>query len=117
MPPSPTPSLARAISVRQPYAELILRGTKTIEYRSRKTNLRERVYVYASLTPGDDKAFKEAGARPGGLPTGSILGSVEIVGCTGVEGDYEWHLANPERLENPLTPKNQPQPGIWRPQF
>ena len=39
----------RALSVRQPWAELILRGHKTIEVRSRRTNLRERVFIYAAL--------------------------------------------------------------------
>jgi len=29
----------RAMSIRQPYAELILRGLKTIEYRSRPTRI------------------------------------------------------------------------------
>lgn len=28
-----------ALSIRQPYAELILRGVKTIEYRSRPTKM------------------------------------------------------------------------------
>ncbi len=44
----------RALSIRQPYAELILREIKIIEYRSRPTNIRERVYIYASQTPADD---------------------------------------------------------------
>jgi hypothetical protein len=65
---------------------LILRGVKIIEYRSRKTNLRERVYLYASLTPGNEEAFEKIGARPGELPTGAIIGSVEIVDCSGDEG-------------------------------
>ncbi|MCH8823433.1 MAG: ASCH domain-containing protein [Planctomycetes bacterium] len=39
----------RALSIRQPYAELILRGEKTIEYRSRPTKIiGERFYIYAS---------------------------------------------------------------------
>ena len=29
----------RALSIRQPYAELILRGIKTVEYRSRPTRI------------------------------------------------------------------------------
>jgi len=38
-----------ALSIRQPYAELILRGVKTIEYRSRSTRIvGERFYLYAS---------------------------------------------------------------------
>jgi hypothetical protein len=36
----------RALSIRQPYAELILRGLKTIEYRSRPTKIiGERFYI------------------------------------------------------------------------
>jgi len=39
----------RALSIRQPYAELILRGLKTIEYRSRATKIiGERFYIYAA---------------------------------------------------------------------
>ena len=36
------------MSIRQPFAELILRGVKKIEYRSIQTHKRERVYIYAS---------------------------------------------------------------------
>src|SRR5665213_3069736 len=39
----------RALSIRQPYAELILRGIKTVEYRSRSTRIiGERFYIYAT---------------------------------------------------------------------
>ena len=39
----------RALSIRQPWAELILLGHKTIEVRSKRTHLRERVFIYAGL--------------------------------------------------------------------
>ena len=39
----------RALSIRQPYAEFILRGIKPIEFRSRSTRIiDERFYIYAS---------------------------------------------------------------------
>lgn len=39
----------RALSIRQPYAELLLRGIKTIEYRSRATRIiGERFWIYAA---------------------------------------------------------------------
>lgn len=39
----------RALSIRQPWAELILRGIKTVEYRSRPTRiLGERFHIYAA---------------------------------------------------------------------
>lgn len=58
----------RALSIRQPYAELILRGEKTIEYRSRPTRLiGQRFYIYA--------ARKWAGVPAGlGLETAGICG-------------------------------------------
>ena len=39
----------RALSIRQPYAELILRGIKTVEYRTRPTRIiGERFHIYAA---------------------------------------------------------------------
>src|SRR5688572_18569388 len=39
----------RALSIRQPFAELILRGIKTAEYRTRATSIiGERFYIYAA---------------------------------------------------------------------
>ena len=45
----------RALSIRQPYAEEILRGIKKIEYRSRRVSdelMRERFYIYAAKGKG-----------------------------------------------------------------
>ncbi|WP_160167073.1 ASCH domain-containing protein [Rhodopirellula baltica] len=39
----------KALSVRQPWAELILRGHNTVEFRSQITKIRGRVYVYVAL--------------------------------------------------------------------
>ena len=113
------PGIERALSVRQPYAEQILRGEKTEEFRSRQTHVRERVYLYAGLKPGDRDSWEELGKVPGQLPAGVIVGTVEIAGC---EWDddldcYVWQLESPRRVRQRLRPKNQPQPGIWRPKF
>ena len=83
----------RALSVRQPYADQIMRGTKQIEYRSRPTKIRGRIYIYASLTP----AFSNGED----LPLGVIIGSVELFDCTKGPRGYEWHLRNPKRLATP----------------
>ncbi len=102
----------RALSVCQPFAEQIMRGTKKIEYRTRPTNIRERVYIYASKSPRPIEDWKGMDMRPGDLPTGVIVGTVEVVGCTGRPGDYKWHLSNPQRLSRRLKPRKHPQP-IW----
>jgi hypothetical protein len=112
--------IQRAISIRQPFVELILRGDKTEEYRSRPTHIRERVYLYASLQPypGAEEWAKVRG-EPGDLPVGLILGSVEIADCRGdaETGGYAYVLRDPVRLVEPLKPVNQPQPVFWHPVF
>jgi hypothetical protein len=113
--------LERALSIRQPYVELILRGKKRHEYRSRPTNIRGRVYLYAGLKPGDYAwAARKYGIRcdPDDLPVGRIMGSVELVRCKERrDGDYAWVLAKPRRYRTPLKPRNQPQPAFWKPKF
>ncbi|MGH9835609.1 MAG: ASCH domain-containing protein [Blastocatellia bacterium] len=81
----------RALSVRQPYAEQIMRGVKKIEFRSFPTNIRERIYIYASLTPGELQDWKAMKLSPGDLPTGVLIGTVEIVDCTEKSDGYKWH--------------------------
>ena len=105
----------RALSIRQPYAELILRGIKKIEYRSRRTRIiGERFYIYAARTPGDTAGFAELGCEPGdpGAPTGVIVGSAVIAQCEANNSHYEWHLTDVKRLKRPRRPKRMPQP-VW----
>lgn len=93
-----------ALSIRQPYAEQILKGIKKIEYRSRPASKRRRVYIYASLCPGDERGLD--------LPRGFIVGTVEISGCRKIRNYYGWELSKPKRLKYPRKPKNQPMP-VW----
>ena len=134
----------RALSIRQPWAELILRGVKTIEYRSRPTRIvGERFWIYASKTPVDRGSWSDAKPvwsrdlavpdqtlpawmlelaeqvrliEPGTLlPTGVIVGSAVIEKVTRGEQFYEWHLTGVERAERPHKPKGHPQPVWFRP--
>ncbi len=113
------PKIEIALSIRQPYAELILRGIKKREYRSRRTLKRnERVHIYASKTPADDaKAWAQANADPGELPTGRFVGSVQITGCVAEKkyGGFAYTLAKPQRKPRALHKKDRPMPAFWRP--
>ncbi|MBL8217540.1 MAG: ASCH domain-containing protein [Bryobacterales bacterium] len=94
-----------AISIRQPYAEQILQGTKKKEYRSVPTHKLERVYIYASLTPDTPAAEN--------MVRGKLIGTVEIVNCVpDKRHGFAYKLANPQRLARPVKPRKQPQP-IW----
>ncbi|NJL31899.1 MAG: ASCH domain-containing protein [Phycisphaerales bacterium] len=86
----------RALSIRQPYAEEILRGIKKIEYRSIPTRIiGERFYIYATKVPGKPDRFAALDAKPGDFPTGVLVGTVEISKCTGSDGNTVGTWSNP----------------------
>ncbi len=124
----------RALSVRQPWAELIILGHKTIEVRSQRTNIQERVHIYA----GKNRIGAEEEARIAAqvgidvdlLSRGVLLGTIKIVGCrplqksdsvaacfeiSDVSGFYAWLLVRPQRAVNLQTPKKHPQPVFFNP--
>ena len=120
-----------ALGIRQPWAELILRGIKTIEVRSLSTRVRGPIYLYTSQKLADIPAAQEASAKhrlyPDGLELGLIVGTVEIVDCRPctpadaeaacvpaelLRGQNAWRLANPVRLEVPIKPRFLPY-GVW----
>ncbi len=107
--------ILRALSVQQPFAEMIISGRKQFEYRSVATKIRERVWIYVSKTAGPKDRWTDSGYEVGSLPVGVLLGSVEVIDCTGTPGDYAWKLARPERAKVLRKPKNQPQPVWFRP--
>ena len=120
-----------ALGIRQPWAELILRGVKTIEVRSRETNIRGPIYLYTSKKPADiepaEVAARTHEIETDKLPMGVLVGTVEIVDsrlCQSADSvasclpksylknQYGWTLANPVRFEEPLTVRFLPY-GVW----
>ena len=132
----------RALSIRQPYAELILRGIKTVELRSIRTSIvGERFYIYASKKKwaagsGQGAVWSRqlSGEQPPQwmielaeqvgmieedalLPTGVIVGSavIERVSQVNQGGMYRWHLIGVERAKKLRKPTRHPQPVWFRP--
>lgn len=94
-------------------------GKKIWEYRTKPTHVRGRVYVYASLkkiTSATERwrAWANGGFKEN-LPTGKIIGSVEITGCVRYGDNWRWRLENPKRLRKMLKPARQPQPTFFIP--
>lgn len=105
----------RALSIRQPHAEAIMRGVKKTEYRSRPTKIRGRILIYASLGRYSEDEEAEMMEDYGiddvacdDLPRGVVIGTVDLHDCE--EGD--WHLKEPERAKTMRKPNNHPQP-VW----
>lgn len=66
----------KALSLKQPFAELILQGRKTIEIRKWNTHFRGEFLIHASKTP-DKESMKKFGYKE--LLTGQILGKAVLV--------------------------------------
>lgn len=101
-----------ALSVRQPWAELIVRGRQATEIRSQPTRVRGRVWVYASLgryPRADEMEWAEQyGLDIDRLPRGVLVGTVELFDCYG----EEWRLRAPKRLTNLVRPSRRANP-VW----
>ena len=103
----------KALTVRQPWAELIIRGQKDIENRSRQTNHRGQLAIHAGLG-FDDGEPKVRGE----LDRGAIVGVVDVVDCVqgstspcAVSGQWHWLLANPRRLSKSIPYRGAL--GLW----
>ena len=134
MPADPLARLDRsriALGVRQPWCELILRGVKTLEIRSRDVSLRGPIYIYSAkkLAEGDPPvaAAAEHGLDVESLPRGVIVGAVTITGsrpatpadvadsCVPAEmlaDHFAWELADATRFGEPVKPRFLPY-GVW----
>jgi hypothetical protein len=89
----------RALSVRQPWAELIARGTKKKEFRTWSRSCFGELLIVASKAVDAD-AIEEEGLDPAALVFGRAVCVVDFHKVTGDDGDgYAWHFRNPRRVE------------------
>lgn len=115
----------KALSLKQPFAELILLGRKTIELRNWNTKFRGEFYIHASKSP-DKEAMKTFSFDE--LPCGVILGKARLVDvkkyptrevhaqdrdkhlASADWGDYGFILEDVQRI-NPIPAKGKL--GFW----
>jgi len=90
----------KVLSLKQPWAELILLGKKKIEIRKWNTKFRGKFLIHASKIP-DEKSLKKFGFEK--LPFGFIVGEAELVDVKDYrnkkaefEKDRDLHLATSE---------------------
>lgn len=91
----------KALSLKQPYASLVVTGAKTIELRNWKTNHRGEFLIHASKVPmkGD---FTEFLLEKNLLPLGAIIGKASLQHVKKYSSIFDWtndkkhHLAGPE---------------------
>jgi len=116
----------KALSIRQPWAELIVRGIKDVENRSWSTEHRGPLAIHAARTfyfNLDDKAEREEwenlrddyGLDKDKLVYGALVGTVEVVEVTKqvkskwhVQGSWGWYVMDAKRLAKPVPKRGMP---------
>ena len=120
----------KVLTIKQPWASLIVEGIKQYEFRSWKTNYRGKLLIHAGLTL--DKIYanklKEYNLS---FVSGAIIGEVELVDCILVDeefdsklrdvnelvyannhvGNYAWKLVNYKKYDEPIFVKGKL--GLW----
>ena|ERR1700741_3287546 len=115
----------KAITIKNPWAHLIVKGIKDIENRSWPTKYRGKVLIHSSqkidhrframnimFTPEQWEVLPEIEQRKavcGIYNSSAIIGEVDIVDCIrnsnsiwAIPNDWHWVLANAKMYENPI---------------
>lgn len=100
-----------ALSVKQPWAALLVHGKKTLEIRSWPTRRRGRVLIHATQVP-DERDYAWSLVPPELLEAtelrGGIVGAGEITACRiyrsleAFQADQKQHLNHPSWFKSPL---------------
>ena len=121
----------KVLTIKQPWASLIVNGYKKYEFRSWKTNYRGKILIHAGMSIENDMALK---VKKYNLEyvKGAIIGEAEIVDCILVDEQfnnqliqidkvvygknnhittYAWKLENIKKYDNPIYIKGKL--GLW----
>ncbi len=128
----------KVLTVRQPFASLIMAGIKTTENRTWRTNYRGRLVIHAGARDdrqavlrhahllGGHRTTREGDCEPSQahraplpyLPRGALLGTVELIDCVrdsesewAIAGNWHWLLADPRPFNAPIPAKGKL--GLW----
>ena len=121
----------KVLTIKEPFATLIMEGYKKYEFRSWKTKYRGKILIHAGMSIEKDmlERFKEYNLS---YSKGVIIGEAEIVDCILVDDEfneelkkinktvygksnhvetYAWKLENVIKYDEPIYIKGQL--GLW----
>ena len=121
----------KALTIKQPWAQLIIEGYKKYEFRSWKTKYRGKILIHAGMSLEKDMAlrFKDYNLS---YTMGAIIGEATLEDCILVDEKfneelkrinpivygrsnhvetYAWKLSNIKKYEKPIEIKGQL--GLW----
>ena len=121
----------KVLTIRNPWASLIVDGYKEYEFRSWKTNYRGKIFIHSSANLEKNTFDRFKGYNLNYI-NGAIIGEAEIIDCILVDDDfnkklvksnpiiygrsnhtetYAWKLANIKKYDKPVYIKGRL--GLW----
>ena len=123
--------ILKALTIKEPWATLIIEGYKEYEFRSWKTNYRGKILIHAGMSIEKDmlERFKNYNLK---YSKGKIIGEATLVDCILVDEifndklrkydptiygksnhvkTYAWKLENIKKYKTPISVKGQL--GLW----
>ena len=118
----------KVLTIKQPWATLIMQGNKRYEFRSWQTKYRGDLLIHAGKGIDKDAMKRLAKYIPKDMPTGKILGKVTLVDCIKCDDDFKgkclkenkdvyakstfiekfaWQLGNVEVFDEPIEAKGK----------
>lgn len=122
----------KVLTIRQPWASLIIDGYKRFEFRSWKTNYRGELLIHAGQGIDKDAMKRLKEYIPKDMPLGKIIGKVNLVDCIKTtpeffeerqkensevysksifKEEYAWQMELIEKFDNPVAIKGKL--GLW----
>lgn len=116
----------KALTIKQPWATLIMQGDKRFEFRSWQTKYRGDLLIHAGKGIDKEAMKRLEKYLPKELPYGKILGKVKLVDCikmspefkelllkenrdiytkSSFQKNYGWQVSDVEVFENPIDVK------------
>ena len=84
----------KVLTIKQPWATLIMQGDKRFEFRSWQTKYRGELLIHAGKGIDKEAVKRLAKYLPEELPSGKILGKVELVDCIKMSSNFKKLLLN-----------------------
>ena len=118
----------KVLTIKQPWATLIMKGDKRFEFRSWQTKYRGDLLIHAGKGIDKDAVNRLKKYLPEELPSGKILGKVKLVDCIKCDDNfkemclkenkdvyakstfvekYAWQLDNIEVFDEPIESKGK----------
>lgn len=121
----------KVLTIKQPWASLIIEGYKRFEFRSWKTKYRGELLIHAGKSV-DKEAYERLKEYLTEMPLGKIIGKVELTDCIKTtpkffeerlkenkdiytksifKEDYAWQVELKEKFDKPIEVKGKL--GLW----